>query len=82
MKNFFEEFAVPIFGVLLLLVAGVSIFFAAKEHSDWESWCVAEGGHVDQDTKVATTYVDGKVGTATSTTYYCLSDDGRILDVQ
>lgn len=62
------------------------IVVAGNEHEEWVKWCQGNGGHVDShtDTTTTTTIVNGKpaVGVGTSTTYYCLSPDGRIWDIR
>lgn len=62
--------------VVWLIVLGV------QEHARWEKWCWDEGGRVDKNTSLGHGYVDGKYVTTTDTTYYCLTDDGRILDIK
>jgi hypothetical protein len=54
-------------------------------HSGWSR--AAQGGHTDSHTStsvVTTVNANGTtgVGTATNTTTYCLTSDGRIIDVQ
>lgn len=68
---------------LLLVGVGVGIYFAGQEHDRWVQWCVSEGGHVDSSTStgVGIDYTNGKPVTTTSTTFYCLTSDGRVLDV-
>lgn len=80
-----------------LMIGGLSIGFAGllviaipawnRDHNQWQAWCRDHGGHVADhtDTTVVTT-VSGNgqpgVGVGSSTTYYCLSADGRVLDVR
>lgn len=76
--------------VAVVLVAALTwlIVAASGEHDRWTDWCRAQGGHVVDHTETTTTVVinpnNGQpgVGTGSSTTYYCLSGDGRILDIQ
>ena len=67
---------------------GVLITESSKQYADW---CAGQGGHVDSHTDthaMPVTTVDGKggvhvgVGTTSSTITFCLSEDGRILDVR
>lgn len=58
------------------------IVMVAQEHARWEEWCYGQDGHVDKNTSLGHGYVDGKYVTTTNTTYYCLTDDGRILDIK
>lgn len=73
-------------GVLVAVGLVYMIKLAGEEHNNWKMWCYEQGGRVDSTSKVhtGTTVVNGKVGTTTttSTTYYCLTEDGRILDVK
>lgn len=71
-----------------LLIAGIVaaliwlIPYSIKQHQAWEDGCTGQGGHVDTDTKMVTTYdAKGKPTFGSTTTYYCLSEDGRILDI-
>lgn len=67
----------------LALILGITIPLAIRSQNSWEAWCADQGGHVTDSAQVVTTVSgSGKVGTGVSTTYYCLSADGRILDVQ
>lgn len=78
------------FGGMALLTVGlfsVGIPMAMRESADYATWCSAQGGHVDSSTSMSpVTTVGGNgqvgVGTAVSTTTYCLTSDGRIIDVQ
>ena len=75
-----------VIGWLLLRLIQSSI----EDHNRWVAWCGEQGGHVaehtDTRTGLGTTYVNGHVGTTTtissSTTYYCLSETGGILDIR
>lgn len=72
---------------LFLVAAPFLLWAAAVEQSHWEEACKAKDGHVTSHTSWATgttVGTDGKVGTTTThdTTYYCLSGDGRILDIR
>jgi len=69
----------------VLAVIGLVIWLivlAVQEHERWEQWCYGQSGHVDKSTSLGHTYIDGKYVTTTNTTYYCLTDDGRILDIK
>lgn len=52
----------------------------------WRDWCTSQSGRVVDHTETTTTtvIVNGKPGVAvgTNTTLYCLSADGRILDIR
>lgn len=72
--------------VILAALVGVLIWFiplSIREQQAWVDWCISQDGHVDDDTKTITTYdAKGRPTFGSSTTYYCLSDDGRILDIR
>ena len=79
----------PVYGIfaVLAILAAILIPLAIKDQNRWETWCVGQGGHVtDHTSTTVTTTVagNGQVGTGvgSETTYYCLSADGRILDIQ
>jgi hypothetical protein len=61
---------------------------AIRQQHAWENWCKSQGGHVTDHTSTATVVTinpaNGQpgVGVGSDTTYYCLSADGRVLDVQ
>ena len=82
--------AVWITAFAVLLIAGLTwlIIAASGEHNAWTEWCRQQGGHVVDHTDTTTTVVvnpaSGQpgVGVGTTTTYYCLSADGRILDIR
>jgi hypothetical protein len=61
--------------IVVLLVLG----FKADEN--FENDCKSRGGHTVSDTKTVTTWTNGKPGVGTSTTTFCLSSDGRILEI-
>jgi hypothetical protein len=85
MKEKPDWFGRAMIGLFVLIVIGavVGIYFTIQEHDRWEKWCYSKGGHVVDDTKtVTTTGTNGKPAIGASTTYYCLTSDGRILDIQ
>src|SRR3546814_7879229 len=68
-----------------VVIAGLVIWLVllgVQEHERWEQWCYGQGGHVDKNTSLGYGYVDGKQVTTTNTTYYCLTEDGRVLDIR
>lgn len=68
-----------------LLVGGLAITIplGIREQNSWEAWCRDQGGHVSSSDTVSTVVGgNGKPGVAVSTTYYCLTVDGRVLDIQ
>lgn len=68
------------FALVFLCVGclSVGIPMAMRESANYAVWCNAQGGHVTSSTAVVST---GN-GAGVATTTYCLSADGRILDVQ
>ena len=74
---------VALIGVVVLVVLGGDDFQA------WAVWCGEQGGRVaDQhSTGVGYSYGNGQAGSGgvvvtSSTTYFCLSPDGGVLDVR
>lgn len=85
MLNHFEEHIVKyIIGIVVLILVGIgiAIYFVEKDQNAWEDWCHSQGGVVKESTKTVVTQNGNKTGVGTSTTYYCLTQDGRILDVR
>lgn len=71
--------------VFVVALIPIGIYYAAKDHARWSAWCEGEGGRVKGVTKTSTGLsMDGKATpvTTTETTYYCLTDDGRVLDIR
>lgn len=76
---------VMVFFIVILILLPIGFYYSAKAQAEWEDWCRSEGGRVDDVTKTSTGYsTDGKMTpiTSTETTYYCLTDDGRVLDIK
>lgn len=72
-------------GIVLIIVAlPFGIYAMAKAHHEWVLNCENMGGHVvDHTTHSTGLSADGKSTTTTSdTTYYCLNDEGGILDIE
>ncbi len=75
-------------GIVVVIIAlPFGIYAAAKAHAEWEANCKDMGGHVVDHTSHSTgTTIDsnGKPVTTTNseTTYYCLNDDGGIIDIE
>lgn len=71
--------------VVLALVA-VVVVASVQGHERWTKWCHEEGGRVDSSTShgYGWTTVNGKqqYGPVSTTTNYCLTDDGRIIDIE
>lgn len=66
-------------GVLVLAF----VWWAIADHRAWKADCEKRGGHVSSHTDYHTSYDrDGNSHTDSNTTYYCLSEDGRILDIR
>lgn len=71
------------FGVVL--AGGITWLIIALNNdlTQWTAWCEREGGHViDSTATIVTVGAKGLPGVGVSTTYYCLSTDGRLLDVR
>lgn len=74
-------------GIFCGLVVLALIILTIQEHNRWVDWCVSQGGRVDSSTSYSlqsTVNANGQPGTTTvsHTTYYCLTDDGRIIDIK
>lgn len=74
-----------IIAVMALVV--VAFVMGAKEQAKWEAGCKEMGGHIIKDTDTHTSYSYDSKGkmtphTTTDTTYYCLNENGGILDVR
>lgn len=88
MRDHWDEYwTLYVFAVLPLLIIAAVIPFAIRDQNRWEQWCTDQGGHVTDHTESTVSTVVGAngqpgVAVGTSTTYYCLSADGRILDIQ
>lgn len=48
----------------------------------YDQWCRAQGGHVATDTRTTTVSTGRGVGIGTSSTDFCLSDQGGIIDIR
>lgn len=74
--------------VLVAVGAAIIIPLAIKEHERWVKWCTVEMSgridHTSQQRVQATVNANGQPGTTVVTdyTYYCLTDDGRIIDIK
>lgn len=70
-------FAVALAGGITWLIIALG-----DEHARRAAWCERENGHViDSTATTVTVGAKGQPGVGVSTTYYCLSADGRLLDV-
>jgi hypothetical protein len=57
----------------LLFILGFVLFRGNDELGSWKDWCIRRGGHVVDRTELAPVPAGGR-------TYFCLSEDGRIID--
>lgn len=66
----------------------VLLWFAFTKHQEWVSWCENEmNGRIVKDTDTSVgTGIDANGNpttvTTTDTTYYCLNEDGGIIDIR
>lgn len=75
----------------VVLIGGLMIL-VASDYEKWSTWCEEQGGRVIKDTDISTgvgyapgtgDHPGGPVVVVTfSTDYYCISEDGRILDIR
>jgi hypothetical protein len=73
--------AVPLAGIAFCIPMMIN-----AQHA-YERWCRAQGGHTDthsESTVVTTVNGSGQpgVGVGSTSTTYCLTSDGRIIDIQ
>lgn len=70
---------------IAFLIVGLMAFaipMAIRESHAFQVHCESLGGHTRSHTSTVTTIgANGKPAVGTDTTTYCLSDDGRILDI-
>jgi hypothetical protein len=57
----------------IILVTALLVW-ACNDYFDWKQDCANRGGHVTSHTDY--------YGKHSNTTYYCISPDGRILDIR
>lgn len=70
-------------GIILIVVVAVLIFLSVRDQHAWEDQCRAMGGHIKEvDSTGNGVDSKGKPVVTFDTTYYCLTDDGRILDIK
>lgn len=75
-------------GIALVALLAWLIPVMNAQHQAWVDDCTAKGGHVEDVTKTSTgTGINPSNGqpvvvTGSETTYYCLSEDGRILAIK
>lgn len=60
-------------GGVIAIIAAIVIIFAISQHNDWKASCEKRGGHVSSHTNW-----NGD----SDTTYYCLNDNGGIIDIR
>lgn len=66
---------------LVALLIGI-VIWSSNDIEEWKNWCNTEAhGHWIDHTSTATTFVNGKSGVTTETTYYCLNEAGGIIDI-
>jgi hypothetical protein len=79
----FDRNVAAFWSFIFVAIIAVGIPLAVRADHQYQVWCQAQGGHVTSNTTYGTTVTTGgHVGTTSSTTTYCLSADGRIIDIQ
>lgn len=73
--------------VISVVVFVILIALSIISHQEWVVWCEDQGGRIisDTDTQVGTGIdAEGNVvtTTTTSTDYYCLNENGGIIDIR
>jgi hypothetical protein len=69
----------------LLFVCAIPYLMYAdgKDYDAWAAWCAEQGDtHIDKSTSTGVMPAGKTVVVTSDTTYYCLSSDGRLLDVR
>jgi hypothetical protein len=64
--------------ILIALAAIVLIFWSGNDLEEWKEWCHYQGGHVKHTSELA----GGGRNTWVNYTNYCLTSDGRIIDIR
>lgn len=86
-----EDHLIHIMLGLLAAIIGIVLTLTflvwMPQQAAWEDWCRGEGGHVDSHTDYHVGTGVGSNGsvvttTSASTTHFCLTEDGRILDIR
>ena len=70
--------AVGLVAVVMVFAAVFLIIWSANDLEEWETWCHAQGGHIDRTSELA----GGGRNTWVNYTNYCLTSDGRIIDIK
>lgn len=70
--------AIAIGSFLAFVALGWFVVVSMQEQERWEDWCHAQGAHVDRTSEIVFIGRDP----STNYTYYCLTSDGKILDIK
>ena len=70
--------AIAIGSVLAFAALAWFVVVSMAEQERWEDWCHAQGAHVDRTSEIVFIGRDP----STNYTYYCLTSDGKILDIK
>lgn len=70
-------------GAAIVAVLAALLVWANDDQEHWEAHCRSLGGHVTSQDHVGTGISsNGKPVVTVSTSYFCLTTDGRILDTR
>ena len=62
-------------GVVIAVAIVLAIVYAVTDHQNWERSCERQGGHV-------ASHRNWNNNNDGDTTYYCLNDNGGIIDIR
>lgn len=72
-----------IFGSMILLIVGLIVFaILSSDLDEWKESCVTQNGRVLENSSTIVSFgSDGKPSYGVSTTYFCLNEQGGIIDI-
>lgn len=70
--------AVGLVAVIITVATLILFIWSTNDLEEWEQWCHAQGGHIDRTSELA----GGGRNTWVNYTNYCLTSDGRIIDIK
>lgn len=77
----FATFMVSMF--LLLLASPFLIYSDSKNYDAWATWCAEQGNtHIDTTEEIGVLPAGKSVVVTSDKTHYCLTADGRVLDIR
>ena len=76
--------SIKIIGALVVVAFFIAVVvYQVRQQQEWEDWCYDQGGRVKDVTKYNSGWsTSGEYVTTGDTTYFCITNDGRLLDVR